>query len=113
MQKRHVLTVRLAAQFLACHSGSALDLPYMYDTSGQTKEPNFVKDAGTGAMQIVKAYKEKDISSMLTGLKGLGKKWMNREKADAAHEKTRLENTSPADVVRASRCSTVYLTRSS
>lgn len=84
----------------------------MYDTSGQTKEPNFVKDAGTGAMQIVKAYKDKYISSMLTGLKGLGKKWMNREKADAAHEKTRLENTSPADVVRASNCSMVRFMRS-
>lgn len=33
---------RLTAIFDSCHSGSALDLPYMYDTSGKLKEPKSV-----------------------------------------------------------------------
>lgn len=32
--------VRLTAIFDSCHSGSALDLPYIYSTQGILKEPN-------------------------------------------------------------------------
>lgn len=31
---------RLTALFDSCHSGTALDLPYVYSTSGKIKEPS-------------------------------------------------------------------------
>jgi hypothetical protein len=42
--------VRLTAIFDSCHSGSALDLPYIYSTSGVLKEPNLAKEAGQGLL---------------------------------------------------------------
>ena len=41
--------VRLTAIFDSCHSGSALDLPYIYSTQGVLKEPNLAKEAGQGS----------------------------------------------------------------
>ena len=34
---------RMTAIFDSCHSGSALDLPYLYSTQGILKEPNLAK----------------------------------------------------------------------
>ena len=45
--------VRLTAIFDSCHSGSALDLPYIYSTQGVLKEPNLAKEAGQGLLSIV------------------------------------------------------------
>ncbi|KAF8917434.1 caspase domain-containing protein [Mucidula mucida] len=39
---------RLTAIFDSCHSGSAMDLPYIYSTEGKIKEPNLAAEAGKG-----------------------------------------------------------------
>jgi hypothetical protein len=45
--------VRLTAIFDSCHSGSALDLPYIYSTQGVLKEPNLAKEAGQGLLGVL------------------------------------------------------------
>lgn len=44
--------VRLTAIFDSCHSGSVLDLPYIYSTQGVLKEPNLAKEAGQGLLGV-------------------------------------------------------------
>ena len=56
--------VRLTAIFDSCHSGSALDLPYIYSTQGVLKEPNLAKEAGQGLLGIVSSYARNDIGGM-------------------------------------------------
>ena len=64
---------RLTALFDSCHSGSVLDLPYMYSTKGVLKEPNVMKEAGAGLLQSAMAYATGDRSRMLLGLGGVVK----------------------------------------
>lgn len=47
---------RLTALFDSCHSGTALDLPYVYSTSGTIKEPNIVAGVGKGLMGAAMNY---------------------------------------------------------
>jgi len=93
---------RLTAIFDSCHSGSALDLPYMYDTSGKIKEPNFFKDAGMGAFGAVTSYMKGDLGGVFSNITSVGKKLMNQN--SGAAEKTKQKNTSPADVLMWSGC---------
>ncbi|OKL58845.1 Metacaspase-1A [Talaromyces atroroseus] len=88
--------VRLTAIFDSCHSGSALDLPYIYSTQGVLKEPNLAKEAGAGLLSIVSSYARGDMGSMVSSAMGLIKK---ATKGDSAYEKTRQTKTSPADVI--------------
>jgi len=88
--------VRLTAIFDSCHSGSALDLPYIYSTQGLLKEPDLVKEAGQGLLGVVSAYARGDLSGMVSTAVGFAKKVA---KGDSAHEKTIQTKTSPADVV--------------
>lgn len=88
--------VRLTAIFDSCHSGSALDLPYIYSTQGVLKEPNLAKEAGQGLLGVVSAYARGDMSSMLSTTVGLFKKVT---KGDDSFQKSRQTKTSPADVV--------------
>ncbi|KAL2377785.1 Ca(2+)-dependent cysteine protease [Blastomyces dermatitidis] len=88
--------VRLTAIFDSCHSGSALDLPYIYSTQGILKEPNLAKEAGQGLLSVVSAYARGDVSGMLSTVGGLIKK---ATKGDASHQKARQTKTSPADVI--------------
>lgn len=39
-----------------CHSGSCLDLPYIYSTEGTLKEPNLLADAGQGLLGAGMSY---------------------------------------------------------
>ena len=88
--------VRLTAIFDSCHSGSALDLPYLYSTQGVLKEPNLAKEAGQGLLGIVASYARGDIGSMIGGAPSLFKKAMN---GDEVHKKNLRTKTSPADVI--------------
>ncbi|KAF2870975.1 caspase domain-containing protein [Massariosphaeria phaeospora] len=88
--------VRLTAIFDSCHSGSALDLPYLYSTQGVLKEPNLAKEAGQGLLGIVSSYARKDIGGMLAGASGLFKKVTQ---GDDVYKKNIRTKTSPADVI--------------
>ncbi|EOA89616.1 uncharacterized protein SETTUDRAFT_146681 [Exserohilum turcica Et28A] len=88
--------VRLTAIFDSCHSGSALDLPYIYSTQGVLKEPNLAKEAGQGLLGIVSSYARGDIGSMIGGATSLFKKAMN---GDEVYKKNLRTKTSPADVI--------------
>lgn len=87
---------------IACHSGSALDLPYIYDTSGKIKEPNLFKDAGQGALGAVMSYARGDLGGVFSSVMGVGKKIMNSN--SGAAQKSKEKNTSPADVISWSGC---------
>ncbi|OBT63217.1 hypothetical protein VE03_07776 [Pseudogymnoascus sp. 23342-1-I1] len=86
--------VRLTAIFDSCHSGSVLDLPYIYSTRGVLKEPNLAKEAGMGLLSIVRS--QGDIGSIATEVMGFFKKATT---GDDAYEKTVATKTSPADVI--------------
>lgn len=88
--------VRLTAIFDSCHSGSALDLPYIYSTQGVLKEPNLAKEAGQGLLGIVSSYARGDIGSMIGGATSLFKKAIS---GDEVYKKNLRTKTSPADVV--------------
>ncbi|KAH3992858.1 hypothetical protein HBI56_199630 [Parastagonospora nodorum] len=88
--------VRLTAIFDSCHSGSALDLPYIYSTQGVLKEPNLAKEAGAGLLGIVSSYARGDIGSMIGGASSLFKKAI---KGDDVYKKNLRTKTSPADVI--------------
>lgn len=88
--------VRLTAIFDSCHSGSVLDLPYVYSTKGALKEPNLMKEAGQGLLGAAMSYARGDVGGMLKGLMSLGKQAMN---GDKAYQKTMRTKTSPADVI--------------
>lgn len=88
--------VRLTAIFDSCHSGSALDLPYIYSTQGLLKEPNLAKEAGQGLLGIVSSYARGDLIGMGTSAFGLIKKAV---KGDDVYQKNLRTKTSPADVI--------------
>src|SRR6185437_3196021 len=48
--------VRLTAIFDSCHSGSALDLPYIYSTQGIIKEHNLLSEGGNTIMNAGMSY---------------------------------------------------------
>ncbi|EXJ73740.1 metacaspase-1A [Cladophialophora psammophila CBS 110553] len=88
--------VRLTAIFDSCHSGSALDLPYIYSTQGVLKEPNLAKEAGQGLLSIVSSYARGDLSGMASSAMGLFKRAAN---GNATYERNKQTKTSPADVI--------------
>ncbi|KAI1913876.1 Ca(2+)-dependent cysteine protease [Ophidiomyces ophidiicola] len=88
--------VRLTAIFDSCHSGSALDLPYIYSTQGVLKEPNLAKEAGQGLFDVVSAYARGDMGGMVSTAMGFIKK---ATRGDDAYKKTMETKTSPADVI--------------
>ncbi|KAF2815070.1 uncharacterized protein BDZ99DRAFT_408724 [Mytilinidion resinicola] len=88
--------VRLTAIFDSCHSGSALDLPYLYSTQGVVKEPNLAKEAGQGLLGIVSSYARNDMGGALKGVSGLFKKITT---GDEVYQKNLRTKTSPADVI--------------
>ncbi|KAK5075285.1 Ca(2+)-dependent cysteine protease [Lithohypha guttulata] len=88
--------VRLTAIFDSCHSGSALDLPYLYSTQGVLKEPNLAKEAGQGLLSIVSSYARGDLGGMASTAMGLFKKATT---GSAQYERAKQTKTSPADVI--------------
>jgi hypothetical protein len=88
--------VRLTAIFDSCHSGTALDLPYIYSTQGILKEPNLAKEAGQGLLGAISAYGRGDLGGVASNVFGFLKKATN---GDDAYNRTMATKTSPADVV--------------
>lgn len=95
---------RLTALYDSCHSGTALDLPYVYSTEGKIKEPNLLADAGQGAMSAVGSYLRGDLGGVASSLMGVGKKVMGGNKAQ---ERAKQTKTSPADVISLSGASSL------
>ena len=88
--------VRLTAIFDSCHSGSALDLPYIYSTQGVLKEPNLAKEAGQGLLGLASSYMRGDMSGMASTAMGFFKKATT---GDDTRQRNLRTKTSPADVV--------------
>ncbi|KAL2151572.1 hypothetical protein VTH82DRAFT_6670 [Thermothelomyces myriococcoides] len=88
--------VRLTAIFDSCHSGTALDLPYVYSTQGILKEPNKAKEAGQGLLGVVSAYSRGDLGGVASNIANFFKKAAISEDAYA---RSMAIKTSPADVV--------------
>ncbi|KAJ6112230.1 hypothetical protein N7523_008291 [Penicillium sp. IBT 18751x] len=88
--------VRLTAIFDSCHSGTALDLPYIYSTQGVLKEPNLAKEAAQDLFSVITSYGQGDLSSVASTAIGFLKKAAN---GGQARERTIMTKTSPADVV--------------
>ena len=88
--------VRLTAIFDSCHSGSALDLPYIYSTQGVLKEPNLAKEAGQGLLGIVSSYARGDLGGVASTALGFFKKATT---GDDTYKRNLRTKTSPADVV--------------
>ena len=89
--------VRLTALFDSCHSGSVLDLPYIYSTKGVLKEPNLAKEAGAGLLSAFGAYARGDLGGVATSVFGLAKTAFGG--SSDAYEHTKRTKTSPADVI--------------
>ncbi|KAI0195455.1 hypothetical protein F4808DRAFT_440607 [Astrocystis sublimbata] len=88
--------VRLTAIFDCCHSGSALDLPYIYSTKGVLKEPNLAAEAGQGLLKAISAYASGDTGGMASALMGFAKTAVS---GNSGYKKTIETKTSPADVI--------------
>ncbi|KAL2889994.1 p20 subunit of caspase [Ceratocystis lukuohia] len=90
--------VRLTAIFDSCHSGTALDLPYIYSTQGIMKEPNGVQAAGTELLQSVSAYTQGqgEAETVKRGFIGLLKR---ATAGDESLQRSKLMKSSEADVV--------------
>ena len=88
--------MRLTAIFDSCHSGSALDLPYIYSTQGVLKEPNLAREAGQGLLGIVSSYARGDLGGMASTALGLFKKATT---GNEVYQRNLRTKTSPADVI--------------
>lgn len=88
--------VRLTAIFDSCHSGSCLDLPYIYSTKGVLKEPNLAAEAGQGLLGAISAYAMGDTAGAGKSILGFAKTAFKGQKG---YKKTMETKTSPADVI--------------
>jgi hypothetical protein len=88
--------VRLTAIFDSCHSGTALDLPYIYSTQGVLKEPNLAKEAGQGLLGVITSYTRGDFGGVASNVLGFIKK---ATVGDEANARAKATKTSSADVI--------------
>ncbi|CCE73153.1 Piso0_000174 [Millerozyma farinosa CBS 7064] len=93
---------RLTALYDSCHSGTALDLPYVYSTKGVVKEPNLWKDAGTGALNAFMSYESGNVGGAISSITGLVKKISNSNSTN--REQVAAMKASPADIISISGC---------
>ncbi|EJU04567.1 peptidase C14 [Dacryopinax primogenitus] len=93
---------RLTAIFDSCHSGSALDLPYMYSTEGKIKEPNLLAEAGQGLLQAGLSYARGDIGGLMQNAMSLFKTATGSEAK--ANRYARQTRTAPCDAISFSGC---------
>ncbi|KAI8640055.1 caspase domain-containing protein [Parasitella parasitica] len=92
---------RLTCIFDSCHSGTALDLPFVYSTKGVIKDQNLFKDAGKGLISAGLSYASGDTRRAISSLIELGKGILS---AHEVEEEQRQRNFSEADVIMFSGC---------
>ncbi|EIE90210.1 hypothetical protein RO3G_14921 [Rhizopus delemar RA 99-880] len=92
---------RLTCIFDTCHSGTALDLPFIYSTKGVLKEHNLFKMAGKGFVSIGKLIVSGDMSNAYSDLIELVKGLL---KVREIERENRQNKFSPADVIMLSGC---------
>ena len=88
--------VRLTCIFDSCHSGSALDLPYIYSTQGILKEPNLAKEAGKGLLGIATGLMTGNYGGVASTAMGFFKK---ATQGEDTYQRNLRTKTSPADVI--------------
>lgn len=93
---------RLTAIFDSCHSGSALDLPYVYSTEGKIKEPNVAAGAAKGLMSTLSSFQRNDVGGMISGVTNLVK--VASGGTQKAGQYAKATRTSPADAISWSGC---------
>lgn len=91
----------LTAIFDSCHSGTAMDLPYVYSTTGELKTNTGLKSAGKNLASAVPAYLK---GNKMGALMSIGNSLMGAVKGQGAEEHARATRTSPADVIMLSGC---------
>src|SRR5437764_15397745 len=79
--------VRLTAVFDSCHSGTALDLPYIYSTQGKVKEQNLLAEGHNAIMNAGMSYLRGDFNGIKTSLLSLGKKATSGKNIAARNKK--------------------------
>ncbi|KXN72140.1 peptidase C14 [Conidiobolus coronatus NRRL 28638] len=87
---------RLTAIFDCCHSGTALDLPYVYNDEGKLKSYNPAKVAVSTLASVGMSYMSGNLIGAAMGLKDGIEKIVNGKNAT---EKNKREKASLADVV--------------
>lgn len=79
-----------------------MDLPYIYSTEGKIKGPDyFDKDTQKNLLGAARHLAMGNTAGAMTGLFGAAKDAFG---ANRAHEKTKKEKESPADVIMWSGC---------
>ncbi|ONH67569.1 Metacaspase-1 [Cyberlindnera fabianii] len=87
---------RLTAFFDSCHSGTALDLPFIYSTKGVIKEPNIWKDVGMNGLNAVMSYASGNIGGVVSSLSSA---FSRATQGDYNRQQAIAKNISPADVI--------------
>ncbi|KDR84061.1 hypothetical protein GALMADRAFT_236691 [Galerina marginata CBS 339.88] len=95
---------RLTAIFDSCHSGSVLDLPYIYSTEGKLKEPNLAIEAGKGLLTAFKSYQKGDKGGAFRSAMGVIKQASGAGDSQKADKLAKATRTSSADVISWSGC---------
>ncbi|OBZ87061.1 Metacaspase-1A [Choanephora cucurbitarum] len=99
---------RLTAIFDSCHSGTALDLPYVYSTQGALKEYSFFKDTGSTLKNAGKAYLQGDPTRAISSVMSIGSKILGGGsfggQSASQKERIRRQKGSAADVIMFSGC---------
>ncbi|QPG73014.1 hypothetical protein FOA43_000318 [Brettanomyces nanus] len=94
---------RLTAIFDSCHSGSALDLPFVYRAqNGGLKEYNVWKESGGDAVNILMGYASRNPMEMFSGAKSIYKRFAANTGGN--QEAIKQQKMSAADVIMFSGC---------
>ncbi|ODV87214.1 hypothetical protein CANARDRAFT_26636 [[Candida] arabinofermentans NRRL YB-2248] len=94
---------RLTAIFDSCHSGTALDLPFIYRAQdGGIKEYNIWKESSGDAMGLLMGYTTNNTSLMMKSAMNVFKRVKNSSGNKAKEMKQ--QKMSPADVISLSGC---------
>nr|XP_031858570.1 uncharacterized protein CI109_005950 [Kwoniella shandongensis]KAA5525642.1 hypothetical protein CI109_005950 [Kwoniella shandongensis] len=74
---------RLTAIFDSCHSGTVMDLPYIYSTEGKIKEPDLLAEASEGLLGAGMDILRGDTGGIMSNLFGAAKSVWEAKQADA------------------------------